>query len=142
MKLTNTAVIPGLHANLFSVIQALQKGFQMTPESDTLIPRKNSIEIRFDGKMANKYGEGLLLTTKFYKIANNVDILDPGKQKPEGKGYIQPKGTSVKKQDNTTITKLRRGKFTPTKSMRSSAIQDKIVCARPQSTYNVALRGR
>ena len=41
VKLTNTAAIPGLHANLFSGTQALQKYFQLTSEVETLIHKKN-----------------------------------------------------------------------------------------------------
>ena len=37
----NTAIIPGLHENIFSVARALQKGFQVTSEGETLIIRKN-----------------------------------------------------------------------------------------------------
>ena len=47
--------------------------------------------------MANKVGVGFLLTTKFYKSANNTNVLDPVKRKPEGKGSIQPEGTAIKK---------------------------------------------
>ena len=52
-------------------------------EGTTLILKKNSTKIRFDAKMANKYGEGFILTTKFYKRINDAVILAPDKQKPE-----------------------------------------------------------
>ena len=97
MTLTNTAVIPGLHTNLFSATQAPRKCFQLTSEDETLILKKKSTKIRFNKKMANKVGVGFLLTTKFYKSANNTNVLDPVKRKPEGKGSIQPEGTAIKK---------------------------------------------
>ena len=74
--LTNLAVIPGLHANIFSVTCA-QKRFQVKSESETLILKKFFTEIRFDKKMANKYGKGFILTTRFYKSANNATVLYP-----------------------------------------------------------------
>ena len=52
VTLTNAALIPGLHANIFNVMQALQKGFQVTSEGKTLILKNNSTEIRFYDKMA------------------------------------------------------------------------------------------
>ena len=39
-RLTNTAVISGPHENLFSVVRAIQKGFQVNSEGETLIIRK------------------------------------------------------------------------------------------------------
>ena len=56
--------------------------------------------------MANISGEGFLLTTKFYKSAHNADILSPDKRNPEGKSDVQPEGTGVKKQNNTTTKQI------------------------------------
>ena len=66
VMLSNMAVIPGLHVNLFSVTQTLKKGLQVTSENETLILKKKSTKIRFDKKMKNKSREGFLLTTKLY----------------------------------------------------------------------------
>ena len=38
-------VIPGLHANIFSVTRALQKVFQVTSEGETLILKKKSTRV-------------------------------------------------------------------------------------------------
>ena len=73
----NLTVIPGLHTNIFSVIQALQKGFKGTSEYETLILKKNSTDIHFGEKMANNRGEVFLLTTNFYKSANDSAFLAP-----------------------------------------------------------------
>ena len=51
VTLTNTTVIPGLHANLFSMMRALKKCFQLTSKVETLILKKNSTKIRFDNIM-------------------------------------------------------------------------------------------
>ena len=52
--------------------------------------------------MAKKFSEGFLLTTKFYKNANEAALLIHWKQNPEGRVTVQPKGTSVKKQEQMT----------------------------------------
>ena len=56
--------------------------------------------------MANKYSEGYILTTKFYNIANYATILAPKKWNSEEKSDINPEGTTVKKQDNTTTKQI------------------------------------
>ena len=91
-------VIPGLHANLFIVIQALQKGFQVTSEVETLILKKISTEICFDKKMAKIGGEGFILTANFYKSANEAACLEPKKRKPKVKASIYPEGTESNNQ--------------------------------------------
>ena len=96
--LPNTAVLPVLHKNLFSVTQELQKGFQVTPECKSLINREKSTEIRFDMKMANNGAKVFLLTTKFYKSANEADILARESRKPEGKAYVKTEGKKDKNQ--------------------------------------------
>ena len=63
--------------------------------------------------MTNKAGKGFLLTTKFYKSANNAAFrrLRSGSHNPEGKACIQPKGMDVKKQENTTTKQIVTQKF-------------------------------
>ena len=85
---------------------ALQKSFQITSEAETLIRKKNSAEILFDGKMANKYGKIFLLTTNFYKSANYITVLDPENRGPEGKAYVHTEGMDVKKQENKITKQL------------------------------------
>ena len=98
VTLINMSAIPFLNENLFSMTLSLQKGFQMTSEGETQILKKNSTKIRFYEKMANKAREIFLLTTNFYKSANNAPILVPENRNPEGEVAIQPEGTAVKKQ--------------------------------------------
>ena len=74
MILTNMDVIPGLHVNLFSVTQALQKGFKLTSEGETLILNKNQQKNGFDKQMGSKSGEEFLLTTNVYKNANKTAL--------------------------------------------------------------------
>ena len=88
MTLTNAYVIPGIHKNIFSMDRALQKGFQVTSQGDTLILKKNSTDIHFDKKMAKRSGKGFLPTTNFYKSANNAAIYPPNKKNLEGKASI------------------------------------------------------
>ena len=77
MTLSNASVIPGLHANIFIVLCAQQKGFQVMSEVQALIMTKHSTRIHFDREMANKSSEGFLITTKFYKGANDNNIFSP-----------------------------------------------------------------
>ena len=76
VALSNTALIPGLHPNLFSMTLAIQKVFQVMSEGDTLPP------ILLKEKIENNSGKGFLLTIKFYKRADDSAILCPNKQKP------------------------------------------------------------
>ena len=97
VTLTNTAVISGLHAYIFSVTRSLEKGFQVTSEGEIPILKKKSTKICFDEKMMNKASKGFLLTTNFFNNTNGSAIVEPKKRKMEGKASIQPEGTSVKK---------------------------------------------
>ena len=99
-------VIPGLHRNIFSVTLALQKGFRVASEGESLILRGNSTKISFDEKMANHSGEGFILTTNFYNSANNANILPPKERNPEGKSAVQPEGVTTKNQEKTTSKQL------------------------------------
>ena len=62
---------------IYSVLRVHKKGFQVKSESETLILKKIFTEIRFDKKMANKSGKGFILTTRFYKSANDATVLYP-----------------------------------------------------------------
>ena len=70
VTLTNMDVIPGLHANLFSVTRSLQKGFQVTAECETLILNKIPTEIRFDKKWRK---------TKWQRIYTDHQVLQEHK---------------------------------------------------------------
>ena len=82
----------------------------MTKEGESLILKKSSTEIRFDNKIANKYGKGLILTTKFYKSANDAALLTPEKQNPGGKAATQQEGTKINKKGNTTTKQIKMRK--------------------------------
>ena len=75
VKLSNAAVIPGLHKNIISITRALQKGFQVVSEYETWILKKNSSKICFDEKMVNNNSGGFLLTKNFYKSEKNTALL-------------------------------------------------------------------
>ena len=48
----------GLHASVFSMKRALQKGFQETPEEKALIIKKDSTENCFDNKVEKMAAKG------------------------------------------------------------------------------------
>ena len=81
VSLSNTSIIRGLHVNILNVIQYIQKGFQLTSEDET---------VHYDNKMANKSGKGFLLTTNFYKIANDAAHSPQKKWVLEEKADVQP----------------------------------------------------
>ena len=56
--------------------------------------------------MANKSGEGFLLTTNFYKSKNYATILVPKKLIKEGKAAINPEGMDINKQENNTTKQI------------------------------------
>ena len=106
MMLSNTAVIPGLHANLFIMKRSLQKGLKATSEGETLILKETFTEICSDEKIANYGGKGFLMTTKFYNSTNGAALFPPKKHKPEGKSDVKPEETTDNNQENTTTKKL------------------------------------
>ena len=88
MTLSDTAVIPGLNTNPFSVTQSQQKGFQVTSEGEAPILNKKATKAHLDEKMANHVSKGFILTPNLYKCANNSALLAPNKWNPEGKAAI------------------------------------------------------
>ena len=142
MRLYNTSVIPGIHTNIFIVTRALKKVFQVTLEYETLILKKKTTDICFDEKMANNCGEGFILTTKFYKSANDAAILTPNKQKLEGKAAVHLEGNTAKNQENTTT------KQPTTRKIHANELHTKLSHPREDMmrattiTYATALRGK
>ena len=63
--------------------------------------------------MGNKSGGGFLLTTKFYKVANDVSLFVPEKRKTGEETTVHPGGTAVKKQENTTTKHIETRKIHP-----------------------------
>ena len=90
VTLYNTAIISGLHANIFIVTLWLKQSFQVILEGETLILKKNPTTICFENKLVNNGSKLFLLTTKFYKSSNDTALLDPDKHNPEGKESVQP----------------------------------------------------
>ena len=113
-----TSVIPGLHANLFSVTWVLQKVFQVTSEFESLIFKKNPTEIRFDKKMANNSGEDFywpLTSTRAQKtppVCVSTRKICKGRQTYIRKGWLSR--NKIIQQPNDS----RRGNVTPARSMQ------------------------
>ena len=70
LMLSDMALIIGLHVNLFSVAQALQKDLQVTLEVESLIIKKFSRKVCFDKKITNNGIGGFNLTFMFYNNTN------------------------------------------------------------------------
>ena len=58
VKLSDMALIPSLHANLFRVAQVLQNVFQMISKYEALISKKNPTKNCFEKKIVNNNGKG------------------------------------------------------------------------------------
>ena len=142
VKLTNMDIIPGLHANIFSVTQAPQKGFQLISEGDTLTLKEKPSDICFDKKMANKAGEGFLPTTKFDIIKKTPLFWPPRNGSRKVRRTSSHKGRPSRNKRIRQQIKLRRRRFTSTSSTQSLAIPDRTGCAQPKITYTTALRER
>ena len=97
MTLSNTSAIPGLHANIFGMRRALQKGFQVMSEGETLILNKKSTGFCFDDKMAKISGKGFQLITKFHKSTNDVYLLPP-QEAEAGREVIRTSGRDLRKE--------------------------------------------
>ena len=65
VALSDMDIIPGLHANIFSLKPELQRGFHVTSEGEPLILKKFFTDICFSDKMANISGENFIVTAKF-----------------------------------------------------------------------------
>ena len=78
----------------------------MTSEVDTLILKRKPTNICFHKKMENHDGKGYLLTTNFYRGANDAALLVTNKRNMEEKASIQTGGTTVNKQEQTTTKQL------------------------------------
>ena len=121
VTLYDTAVIPGLNINLFSVTRAPQKGFQVTSEDEALILQKKlNRNTRFQ------------TTPLFWAMRI-------GKQK--GRQPRSWKGQRSRNENKRQSKNQLCVKFMSTNSTRSLAIQEKIGCAQLQRNYTKALRG-
>ena len=73
----------------------------MKSEDQILILKKNPNDICFDKKMANNGDKVFLLTTKFYKNANDTALLSSKKQNTEGEVDVNLEWKVMRKYNNT-----------------------------------------
>ena len=97
--LSDKDVIPGLHENLFRVVQALQKNFQLKSECKDLILKKNRPKFILTKKMVNIDNKDFLLTTNICNNPTNNAFLVSKKQNPEGKSDADPDAKAIKKKN-------------------------------------------
>ena len=95
-------VISGLHENLFIMMRALQNGFKVTSEGETLILSENCVDVCFKKEMTNHNRKRIIFSTNLYKSANYTAHLSSKKCNLEGNTAIQLQGEAVKNQEQTT----------------------------------------
>ena len=100
--LTDTYVITGIHANLFSVMWSVQNNTQLTSNVESLMLKENPTIISFDKLMSNTGNGGIILTTNIYNNKSGSNILGYDKRKIEDKSYTNMEGMAVKKQAKKT----------------------------------------
>ena len=61
---TDTAHIPYLRVNIFSLTCALTKGFNMTPENEIPVLKKNTTILEFEELLDHRNGESYLSVTR------------------------------------------------------------------------------
>ena len=68
---TNTAYIPDLSVNIFSVTRALNKGFNVKSDKESLVLNKNTTILKFEDRLDHVNGGGYLLTARLYTSPND-----------------------------------------------------------------------
>ena len=98
MILSNSAVILGLCANLFSVTWELQKCFQVITECESLILNKNATKICFGEKISKTREDGFYVTNNIFQTPRKTALMLSKINKREGKEITNLEGTAVKRQ--------------------------------------------
>ena len=83
----------------------------MTSDGDILILKIKSTKIRFDEKIANNGGKGIILATRLYTNPNNAALLVPNNQNPEVKVEVEPEGVKLEKQEKMATIQQETWKF-------------------------------
>ena len=122
--LTDTYVITGIHANLFSVMWSVQNNPQLTSNVESLILKENPTIISFDKLMPNTGNGVIILTTKIYNNRSGSNILGYDKRKIEYKSYTNMEGMVVKKQAEKTTKNWQQSASSSTNSTQVSFIHE------------------
>ena len=86
--------------------RALQKGFEVASEGETLIIKRDSTKISFDKKMAKNPAKDLYLQPSPTRTQTTPLFLAPDKRRPEENSAVQIEWADIKKQENTKTTKI------------------------------------
>ena len=66
VKCTDTAYIPGLMVNIYSMTRALTKGFNVMPEKVNIVLKKDTTNLKFEVLLDHGNGDGYLLDARLY----------------------------------------------------------------------------
>ena len=112
------------------------KRFQVTPEGETLILKKNQ-QIFFTRKLQTTVAKDFYWPPSSTRAQTMPLFPPPEKRKPEGKAAVHPEGTAIKKQENTTTNQLVTRKIHTNRlhTKLSNTIEDRIHVTANQLHY-------
>ena len=67
---TDTAYIPDISVNIFSVTRALTKIFNVMSEKESLVLKKNATILKFEERLDHGNGGGYILAARLYASPN------------------------------------------------------------------------
>ena len=89
---TDTANIPDLSVNIFSMTRALTKRFNMTLEKESLVLKKNATILKFEDRLDHGNSDSYQLEMRLYTIPKDAGKMDKELKKPEGKTAVKLEG--------------------------------------------------
>ena len=88
----NMADLPNLSVNIFSMTRALTKGFNLTPQKESLILKKNTIIMKLEEHLYHGNGDGYILATGIYAIPDDYRETKSEGKKTERKNTMKLEG--------------------------------------------------
>ena len=107
LSCTNTAYIPDLSVNIFSVMCALTKGFNVKSDKESLVLKKNTTILKFEERLDHGNGGGYILAARLYTSPNGSRKTYNEGNNPEGKTTTNLEGTTSTKSNATIKRKTR-----------------------------------
>ena len=102
----DTAYILDLSVNIFSLTHALTKVFNVTPQKEIIVLKKNAAILKFEERLDHENFGSYLLATRFYASPNDTIKTHSEGKNMEGKTLMKAEGTA----ENTTNTSIKHKK--------------------------------
>ena len=107
---TDTAYIPYLSVNIFSMTRALTKGFNVMSEKENFELKKNATILKFEERLYNGNGNGYILAARVYTSPNGARKTHTEGNNPEGKTVTKVEGMASTT-ENTAIKRDTAGEI-------------------------------